>query len=150
MPLLPIPASVSPRCRAKSERAARSRYTAISSCTPLTLALSTMFSRASPSSTARSAESSAERISASRSTRPASQGLARCAFSSISAAASDWSSEPQLAPMRTGLPYRIANSISWANWVSRFLPKPTLPGLMRYLARASAQAGSAASSWCPL
>ena len=34
--------------------------------------------------------------------------------------------------------------------LSRFLPKPTLPGLMRYLARASAQAGSPASSWCPL
>ena len=46
MPLLPMPASVRPRCSGKSERAARSRYTAISSCTPLTLAESTMRSRA--------------------------------------------------------------------------------------------------------
>ena len=103
-----------------------------------------------PVSTARWAESSAERINASRSTRPASQGSARCAFSSIKVAASDWSSDPQLAPMRTGLSYWIANSINCANWVSRFLPKPTLPGLMRYFASASAQAGSFASNWCPL
>ena len=40
----------------------------------------------------------------------------------------------------------IANSINCANWVSRFLPKPTLPGLIRYFAKASAQAGSAASN----
>src|SRR3546814_3091324 len=71
--------------------------------------------------------------------------ICRWACSSINVVASDWSSEPQLAPMRTGLPYCSANSISCANWVSRFLPKPTLPGLMRYLARASAQAGSLAS-----
>ncbi len=103
MPLLPMPASVRPRCRAKSERWARSRYTAISSCTPLTLADSTIRSRGRPSSTAVSAESSAERISASRSTRPASQGCARWLFSSIRRAARDWSSEPQLAPIRTGL-----------------------------------------------
>ncbi|KAG0765366.1 hypothetical protein G6F22_018033 [Rhizopus arrhizus] len=103
MPLLPMPASVRPRCRAKSERWARSRYTAISSCTPLTLADNTMRSRGRPSSTACSAESSAERISASRSTRPASQGGSRRLFSSISFAARAWSSEPQLAPMRTGL-----------------------------------------------
>ena len=66
------------------------------------------------------------------------------------ASASAWSSEPQLAPMRTGLPCLIASSISVANWLSRFLPKPTLPGLMRYFASASAQAGSAVSSWWPL
>jgi hypothetical protein len=34
-----------------------------------------------------------------------------------------------------------------ANWVSRFLPKPTLPGLMRYFASASAHAGSRSSNW---
>ena len=45
-------------------------------------------------------------------------------------------------PMRTGLPYWIANAMSCANCTSFFLPKPTLPGLMRYLASASAQAGS--------
>jgi len=150
MPLEPMPASVRPRCRAKGLRRARSRYTAISSCTPETLADSTMRSAGRPISTARWAESRAERISASRSTAVASHGVARRAFSSISCAASDWSSEPQLAPMRTGLSYRMASSISWANWVSRLLPNPTLPGLMRYLASAWAQAGSLASSWCPL
>ena len=36
------------------------------------------------------------------------------------------------------------------NCTSRFLPKPTLPGLMRYFASASAQAGSRSSSWWPL
>jgi hypothetical protein len=46
--------------------------------------------------------SSAERISASRSTAGI-PGLRARLFSSISCAASDWSSEPQLAPMRTGL-----------------------------------------------
>ena len=71
-------------------------------------------------------------------------------FSSINCAASAWSSEPQLAPMRTGLSYWMANSISCANWVSFFLPKPTLPGLIRYLASASAQAGSLLSSVWPL
>jgi hypothetical protein len=49
------------------------------------------------------AESSAERISASRATREASHGSVRDAFSSISIASMLWSSEPQLTPMRTGL-----------------------------------------------
>ncbi len=109
-----------------------------------------MRSAGRPISTARSAESTAERIRASRSTRPASHGSARVAFSSISCLASAWSSEPQLAPIRTGLSYRAASSIRVANWLSFFLPKPTLPGLIRYLASASAQAGSSASSWWPL
>ena len=42
-------------------------------------------------------------------------------------------------------------SRSWsANWVSRLLPRPTLPGLMRYLASASAQSGCSLSSLWPL
>jgi len=109
-----------------------------------------MRSAGRPSSIARAAESSADRINASRSTRPASQGSARVWFSSISRAARAWSSEPQLAPIRTGLAYSSAFSTMAANWTSFFLPKPTLPGLMRYLARACAQAGSAASNWWPL
>src|SRR5690606_27082493 len=87
---------------------------------------------------------------ARRSPRAASEGSARVASSSISVAASAWSSEPQLAPMRAGLPLAMANSTSCANCRSFFLPKPTLPGLMRYLASARAQAGSFASSWWPL
>ena len=52
--------------------------------------------------------------------------------------------------MRTGLRCRQAVSIIAANCGSRLLPRPTLPGLMRYLSSASAQAGCAASSLCPL
>jgi len=88
MPLEPMPASVRPRCNAKSLRVANSRYTAINSCTPLTLAESTIDSAGKPIFTACSAESSAERIKASRSTRPASHGSASVAFSSISRVAS--------------------------------------------------------------
>ncbi len=55
-----------------------------------------------------------------------------------------WSRLPQLTPMRTGLRYRQAVSIIAANCGSRLLPRPTLPGLMRYLSSASAQAGCAA------
>ena len=61
-----------------------------------------------------------------------------------------WSRLPQLTPMRTGLRCRQAVSIIAANCGSRLLPRPTLPGLMRYLSSASAQAGCAASSLWPL
>ncbi len=54
---------------------------------------------------------------------------------------SSWSREPQLAPMRTGLSCLIAVSTMAPNWRSFFSLKPTLPGLMRYLSSASAQAG---------
>ena len=47
-----------------------------------------------------------------------------------------WSSEPQLAPMRTGLLCLIAVSTMAANCRSFFSLKPTLPGLMRYLSSA--------------
>jgi hypothetical protein len=53
----------------------------------------------------RAAESSAERISASRSTAPASQGSARFGVLVHQPRGQAWSSEPQLAPIRTGLPY---------------------------------------------
>jgi len=43
--------------------------------------------------------------------------------------------------MRTGLSYLQAMSMIAANCGSRFVPAPTLPGLMRSLASASAQAG---------
>ena len=62
-------------------------------------------------------------------------------FSSIRWVSSSWSSEPQLAPMRTGLPCLIAISTICANCGSRLSLKPTLPGLMRYLSSASAQPG---------
>src|ERR1700744_1219908 len=52
--------------------------------------------------------------------------------------------------MRTGLRYLTAVSIISANCGSRLLPRPTLPGLMRSLPRASAQAGWAFSSLWPL
>src|SRR6266852_376728 len=52
--------------------------------------------------------------------------------------------------MRTGLSLRQAISIRAANCSSRLAPRPTLPGLMRYFARASAQSGCSASSLCPL
>jgi hypothetical protein len=43
--------------------------------------------------------------------------------------------------MRTGLLCLIAISTMAENCPSFFLPKPTLPGLMRYLSSASAQPG---------
>ncbi len=52
--------------------------------------------------------------------------------------------------MRIGLSKRQAISISWANCSSRFAPLPTLPGLIRNLASASAQAGCSVSSLWPL
>jgi hypothetical protein len=57
-----------------------------------------------------------------------------------------WSSEPQFTPMRTGFWYWQANSIISANCGSRLEPLPTLPGLMRYFANASAQSGYSRSS----
>ena len=100
-----------------------------------------MRSRPSPISSARSAESSADCTIASRVTARASIGLGERAFSSIRCVSSSWSSEPQLAPMRTGLLCLIAVSTMAPNWRSFFSLKPTLPGLMRYLSSASAQAG---------
>ena len=55
--------------------------------------------------------SMAEVTSASRITAWASQGWARRELASISRASTDWSREPQLTPMRTGLPYLQATSI---------------------------------------
>ena len=52
-----------------------------------------------------------------------------------------WSRLPQFTPMRTGLALRQATSIISANCGSRLLPRPTLPGLMRYFASACAHAG---------
>ena len=57
---------------------------------------------------------------------------------------------PQLTPMRTGLRWRQAISIISANCGSRLLPRPTLPGLMRSFASASAQAGCIFRSLWPL
>src|SRR5450631_940065 len=52
--------------------------------------------------------------------------------------------------MRTGFRYLHAVSIISANCGSRLLPRPTLPGLMRSLPSACAQAGCAFSSLWPL
>ena len=79
-----------------------------------------------------------------------SAGFASLAFSSIRWVSSSWSSEPQLAPIRTVLPYWIAFSTIVANCVSRLALKPTLPGLIRYLSSASAQAGWSVSSLWPM
>ena len=111
------------------------------SCTAETFADRTMRSRARPISSARAAESSADCTIASRVTARVSSGAGRRAFSSMSRVRSSWSSEPQLAPMRTALPWRIASSTIAANCRSFLSLKPTLPGLMRYFASASAQAG---------
>ena len=100
-----------------------------------------IFSRGSPISSARCADSSADCTIASRVTARASIGFGDLMFSSISVVSSSWSSEPQFAPMRTGLLCLIAISTIDENCPSFFLPKPTLPGLMRYLSSASAQPG---------
>jgi hypothetical protein len=103
-----------------------------------------------PSSSARRALSSADTTIASRITSLASSGCGWREFSSIRRVSRSWSRLPQFTPMRTGLPWRQAISIISANCGSRLLPRPTLPGLMRYLASASAQAGCSRSSLCPL
>ena len=99
---------------------------------------------------AASADSIAEATIASRVTSAADTGAGDDALSSIMRVSSAWSSEPQLTPMLTGLSYFSAISIMVANWRSRFSPKPTLPGLMRYLSSASAQAGCSVSSVWPI
>src|SRR5262245_12188173 len=83
-------------------------------------------------------------------TASASSGSGRKAFASISRASSTWSRLPQFTPMRTGLPYLRAISIIVANCSSRFVPRPTFPGLIRYLARTRAHSGKSASSLWPL
>ena len=80
----------------------------------------------------------------------ASMGDGAAAFSSISRVSSSWSRLPQLTPMRTGLAYLSASSMISEYCRSRLALKPTLPGLMRYLSRASAQAGFSLSSVWPL
>ena len=100
-----------------------------------------MLSGFSPMLWASSAEVMAEVISASYMTWRVSQGWARRLLASISSAMISWSSEPQFTPMRTALSYLAAISIIWPNCLSFFSPLPTLPGLMRYLDSASAQAG---------
>ena len=52
--------------------------------------------------------------------------------------------------MRTGLLWSIATLQIVVNRSSRREPVPTLPGLMRYLSRAAAQAGSRVRSRWPL
>ena len=97
--------------------------------------------RGRPISSARAADSSADCTIASRVISRASFGAFDLAFSSIRCVSSSWSSEPQLAPMRTGLSCLIAISTMAENWRSFLSLKPTLPGLMRYLSSASAQPG---------
>ena len=95
----------------------------------------------SPSSTARSAESRPDCTIASCITSRTSSGSGALAFLSIRSVSMAWSSEPQLTPMRTGRSNFIAVSIIMEKLRSFFSLKPTLPGLMRYFASASAQAG---------
>ena len=109
-----------------------------------------MRSRLRPISSARAADSSADWTIASCVTARAGSGRGADALASISVVSSSWSSEPQLAPMRTHLSFFSAISTIWPNCASRLLRKPTLPGLMRYLSSASAQAGWSASSLWPM
>src|SRR5579862_604377 len=110
----------------------------------------TMRSAGRPSFSACAADSRPETTSASRITSSASRGSGRRPLSSIMRASSSGSRLPQLTPMRTGFPYFSAASIMVPNWSSRFAPLPTLPGLMRYFARALAQSGYCVSSLWPL
>ena len=109
-----------------------------------------MWSAGSPSSSAASAEVRALCTMASRSTSSAVAGSSRRPFSSIRASSSSGSSEPALTPMRTGRPWSTAARTMVAKFASWRAPRPTLPGLMRYLDRASAQSGNSLSSVWPL
>ena len=107
-------------------------------------------SGARPSSSAAPAERSALSAIAWRTTASAPRGSARRPFSSISSSSSSGSSEPPLTPMRTGFAWSMAACTMVAKLESWRAPRPTLPGLMRYLARASAQSGNSRSSVWPL
>ena len=103
----------------------------------------------SPVASASSADRIADSIIASIITSRASRGSADRALRSISSVRSAWSSEPQLTPIRTGL------SLSIATWTivakcSSWRFAPTLPGLIRYLARIRAVSGYSTSSLWPL
>ena len=102
-----------------------------------------------PVSSASLAERSADSIIASIITSRLSCGSGEAAFASIISVSSCWSSDPQLTPIRTGTSLAIATSMIWANCSSRRFV-PTLPGLIRYLARAAAASGYFVSSRCPL
>jgi hypothetical protein len=77
-------------------------------------------------------------------------GCGSCAFSSISRASRSWSRLPQFTPMRTGLSLPAGDFDHGRRTARRACPRPTLPGLMRYLSSASAQAGYWLSSLWPL
>ena len=103
----------------------------------------------SPVSSASSAERIADSIIASIITSRLSRGSASVALASMRSVRSAWSSEPQLTPIRTGLSFSIATrTIVWKFSSWRFAP--TLPGLIRYFARAFAISGYSTRSWWPL
>jgi hypothetical protein len=78
-----------------------------------------------------------------------SAGTGSAALASMRPVSRTWSSEPQLTPMRTGRSCSSATRMIVAKFSSWRLP-PTLPGLMRYFARAPAMRGYSTSSWWPL
>ena len=104
----------------------------------------------SPKSTAFCADSSAESTNASFITASGGSGSGRLRLASIRRLARLWSRLPQFTPMRTALPFSAAVRIKKANFSSPFAPLPTLPGLMRYLAKAFPHSGNSARSRSPL
>ena len=104
---------------------------------------------ASPHSSASAAERIALCTIASIVTSRASSGSERRAFSSISSVRSCWSRLPQFTPMRTGFRFASATSMMVRKFSSRRFA-PTLPGLIRYLASASAMRGYFVSRRWPL
>ncbi len=69
-------------------------------------------------------------------TSRASLGSDEREFSSIIRVSSDWSSDPQFTPMRTGFWFSTATSTMVRKFESSLRPMPTLPGLIRYFASA--------------
>ena len=103
----------------------------------------------SPVASASSAERIADSTIASIITSRLSRGSASFALAFMRSVRSAWSSEPQFTPIRTGMPFSIATrTIVWKFSSCRFAP--TLPGLIRYFARAFAISGYSTSSWWPL
>ena len=134
MPLLPMPASVSPRCSGYVQRAARLRYTAIRSCTPLTLALITILSAPRPSSSRalgavqrRHDDGLAHHIDR-RQRRRLLRVLIHHARQQVLIEAA-----PVDADAHRLCDTLQAVSIISANCGSRLLPRPTLPGLILQL-----------------
>jgi len=106
-----------------------------------TFAERTMRSGPSPLARAASVASRAETTMHSLRTSSELRRLSRAEFSSIIFVTRPGSREPPLTPIRIAAPLSRAMAQIAEKFSSRRPPRPTFPGLMRYLARVAAHSG---------